>query len=210
MRTPSPARRLMAVGLCALLVACSATRPVRPTSEATRSLVLVIEEGPDGQVTSSWQPADSAARLPGMPQAVLIGPSGRVVTVASQPRDCDEENRECYRECMARPLPRGYGGLTSPRKSGGKSEYCRGVCQQSYNDCLELERLRPQEFTAMGGALDWLKRHQMTVLVGSIIVIAGVAFVVVSVGAGIIVLAPVVLTVSAQTPTSSSFVESIP
>jgi hypothetical protein len=65
---------------------------------------------------------------------------------------------------------------------------------------LELERLRPQEFTAVDGAIDWLKRHRTTVLAGSIIVIAGVAFVVISAGAGLIVLAPVVLVTSWDPP----------
>jgi hypothetical protein len=99
---------------------------------------------------------------------------------------------------MERPLPPGYGGFTSPRKRGGKSEFCRGECQQAYDDCVELERLRPQEFSAVDGAVDWLKRHRNGILVGSVIVIAGVTFVVVSAGVGLLVLAPVVLMTSAD------------
>jgi hypothetical protein len=63
---------------------------------------------------------------------------------------------------------------------------------------LSLERLRPQEFTVVDGAVDWLKRHRTSILVGSIIVIAGVTFVVVSAGAGVVVLAPVVLMTAAE------------
>jgi hypothetical protein len=61
---------------------------------------------------------------------------------------------------------------------------------------LDLQGFQPQEFTAIDTAVDWLKRHRTEVLVGSIIVIAGVVFVVVSMGAGLIVLAPVVLVAS--------------
>ncbi|RKG84773.1 hypothetical protein D7V88_21235 [Corallococcus terminator] len=37
---------------------------------------------------------------------------------------------------------------------------------------------------------DWVSRHRESLLVGSVVVIAGVVFVVVSAGAGLVVLAP--------------------
>jgi hypothetical protein len=58
---------------------------------------------------------------------------------------------------------------------------------------MELEKLRPQEFTAIDPAVEWLKRNRKTVLVGSVVVIAGVAFAVVSAGAGAVILAPALL-----------------
>lgn len=183
-------QKFLAAAMSTLLVACSATRHVPPAPNVPDNLarfVLIIQERPDGQLTHSWQSVDSLELQP-----------GRVVAAAARQRDCDQENQECYRKCMERPLPRGYEGFTSPRKRGGKSEFCRGECQQAYDDCLELERLRPQEFTAVDGAIHWLKRHRTSVLVGSVIVIAGVAFVVISAGAGLLVLAPVVLVASSQ------------
>lgn len=48
----------------------------------------------------------------------------------------------------------------------------------------------------MNEAVDWLKRNPRGVLVGSIVVIAGVAFVTVSAGAGLVVLAPAALLAS--------------
>jgi hypothetical protein len=83
--------------------------------------------------------------------------------------------------------------MTSNGKRGGKAAYCRDQCWQSYRDCTELEKLQPQEFTAVDTAIDWLKRNRKAVLVGSVVVIAGVAFVVVSAGAGLVILAPAVL-----------------
>ena len=182
-------QKFMAVAVSTVLVSCSAAHhqvPPAPTgSDSLSRFVLIIREHPDGQITHSWQPAES-----------FEFPGYRVVPAAARPRDCDQENQDCYRRCMSRPLPPGYEGFTSPRKRGGQSEFCRGECQQAYDDCLELERLRPQEFTATDSAVDWLKRHRTAVMVGSVIVVAGVAFVVISAGAGLIVLAPLVLMTS--------------
>ena len=99
---------------------------------------------------------------------------------------------------MNRPLPPGYEGVLSPRKRGGKSEFCRDECRQAYVDCLELEQLQPQEFSAPGEAIDWLNRHRAAVVVGGIIVIAGVDFVVISAGTGLLVLAPVLWMASVE------------
>ncbi len=102
---------------------------------------------------------------------------------------------------MSRPLPRGYGHITSGnRGNGGKERYCEDRCRQPYLDCKELQELRPQKFTAIDGAVDWLKRHRNSILVGSVVIIAGVVFVVVSAGAGLVVLAPAVLLTSSAIP----------
>ncbi|HEX5751248.1 MAG TPA: hypothetical protein VFZ09_33805 [Archangium sp.] len=45
----------------------------------------------------------------------------------------------------------------------------------------------------MDEAIDWLKRHRQELLVGTIVTAAGVTFIVVSAGAGVLVLAPLVL-----------------
>src|SRR5687768_5157616 len=109
-------------------------------------------------------------------------------------RDCDEENRQCFRECMSRPLPRGYGHMTSGgRGVGAKKDYCTKQCRQAYLDCSKLQELQPQEFTATDSAVDWLKRNHKSILVGSVVVIAGVTFVVLTSGAGLVILAPAVL-----------------
>ncbi|NVJ26912.1 hypothetical protein HUW62_37410 [Myxococcus sp. AM011] len=58
--------------------------------------------------------------------------------------------------------------------------------------------MRPQEFAAVDEAVDWLSQHRGEVLLGSTFIIAGVVFVVVSMGAGLLVLAPAVLFANAQ------------
>ncbi|QSQ28535.1 hypothetical protein JY651_45005 [Pyxidicoccus parkwayensis] len=70
--------------------------------------------------------------------------------------------------------------------------------------------MKPQEFTAIDSAVDWLKRNRKTVLVGSVVVVAGVAFVVLSAGAGLVVLAPAVLLAEPATPFESWMAEAAP
>lgn len=57
---------------------------------------------------------------------------------------------------------------------------------------LESKELDALEFNAMGDAIDWLKSHRQEILVGTVVTAAGATFIVVSAGAGILVLAPLV------------------
>jgi hypothetical protein len=49
------------------------------------------------------------------------------------------------------------------------------------------------EFLGTNEAIEWLKRHRTELLVGAVIVVAGVTFVVVSAGAGVLILAPLAI-----------------
>jgi hypothetical protein len=202
MVTPSPAGRVTAALLCVLLVSCGTSRHLAtPRTEELTRFVLVIRELPDGTVTHSWQHVEEADLAAYSASATPRSASPRIVLAMRHPRDCDEELLECMRECMRRPLPRGSGHITSGnRKKGGKEAYCTSRCQQPYLDCKELEELRPRKFMAVDGAVDWLKRNRQSILVGSVVLIAGVVFVVVSAGAGLVVLAPAVLLTSSATP----------
>ncbi|WP_245682399.1 hypothetical protein [Archangium gephyra] len=161
--------------------------------------MLVIQESPGGQLTHDWRHAEefdlSWYRFP---TSTRESTYGRIVRVAkTYQRDCDAENDQCIKMCMSRPLPRGFGHTTSGgRGKGGKEEWCNKQCRQPYRDCLELQERQAHEFSATDEAIDWLKRNHQTLLVGSIVVIAGVAFVTVSAGAGLIVLAPAALLAS--------------
>ncbi|PTL79906.1 hypothetical protein [Vitiosangium sp. GDMCC 1.1324] len=192
--------RLITSTLCLLLVSCSATRyTASPSAEELTRYVLVLEESPGGQVTEHWRPAEEFdLSWYQFPTSARESTYGRIVHVAkTYQRDCDAENDQCIKMCMRRPLPPGFGHIKSGgRKMGGKEQWCRGQCQQAYNDCRKLEGLQRQEFSAVNEAVDWLKRHHQGLLVGSIVVIAGVAFVTVSAGAGLVVLAPAVLLAS--------------
>jgi hypothetical protein len=64
---------------------------------------------------------------------------------------------------------------------------------------VDAEKARALRFPAVDGAIDWLKEHRTELLVGTVVVIAGVTFVVASAGAGLLVLTPLVLMASADT-----------
>jgi hypothetical protein len=161
-RHHQPSEKVAALLLSALLVSCSATRHISPSSpEELARLVLFIKELPDGTVIHSWQHAEELDLSQYRFLASAHRPARSIIMAAGWNRDCDEENRECIRECMSRPLPRGYGHMTSNGTRGAKVE--------------------------------WLKRNRKEILVGSVIVIAGVAFIAVSVGAGVVILAPALL-----------------
>lgn len=166
-----------------------------PAVEELDRYVLVIQETPSGHVTHSWRPVAEVdlSRFRLQPRAEK--PYGRIVlAAAASRRDCDEENRQCISECMSTPVPRGYGHMTAPgRGKGAKHEYCERRCMRPYIDCKNAQGERVLEFSAAGKAVDWLKRYRQEVLVGSMVVIAGVAFVSVASGGGALVLVPAFL-----------------
>lgn len=195
-------QRIGALSLSLMIVACGATRHAVPGDEQELDqFVLILRASHEGQFSYTWQRAEdfelSRYRHPSRTNAG----GARVVHSSGRPRDCHAEFLECIDECMSRPLPRGYGHMTSRgRKKGGKAAYCRDRCWQPYRDCQDLQDLKPQEFTAVDDAVDWVKRNREAVVLGSVIVIAGVVFVVVSAGAGLLVLVPAVLLASTEGP----------
>jgi hypothetical protein len=203
MKTPTALKKLMASSLAVLLASCSTVREATPVrgeraGELTR-LVLVLQASADGRVTHTWQLAEEFDLSPYRLQSNALPEEGRIVFVAAHPRDCHAEYLECINECMSRPLPRGYGHITSRGGRGGKEDYCNRRCMQPYRDCMDLQDLqKPQEFSAVDDAVDWLKRNHEAILVGSVVIIAGVVFVTVSAGAGVVVLAPAVLLATSE------------
>jgi hypothetical protein len=59
-------------------------------------------------------------------------------------------------------------------------------------DCLKSLKRPARRFSTMDNALDWLERHKKEILIGTIVVVAGAVFVVVSAGTGVLVLTPLV------------------
>ncbi|WP_224248479.1 hypothetical protein [Hyalangium gracile] len=62
----------------------------------------------------------------------------------------------------------------------------------------------------MDTAVDWVHRNRKSLLIGSVVVVAGVAFVVISAGAGVIVLAPAVFLASPEIEPESYMAEVSP
>jgi hypothetical protein len=206
-----PALKGPAFLLALLLTSCVTSRTVAPTNsrELTR-LVLFIEKQSDGTVTHAWKRAEAFDLSP-YRGARTTRPAFPVVLTTGGTRDCDEENRACIHECMSRPLPQGYGHITSGgRGRGGKEVYCNEKCMQPYRDCLKVQQLQPREFTSVDKAIDWLKQNRDSVLLGGVVIVAGVAFVTVSAGVGVLILVPAVLLATPSTAADPILAEASP
>lgn len=160
---------------------------VSPAVEELDRYVLVIRQSSSGLVTHSWRPVEEfdLSQFGLQPRAERT--YGRIVLAAARPRDCHEELNDCIDTCMARPLSEDYAHITT---SGAKRNYCKDGCWQPYLDCEELQGRRPQQFSTTEQVVDWLKRNRNEVLVGSLVVVAGVAFVVAFPAGALIALIP--------------------
>ncbi|MGE6763882.1 hypothetical protein ACQKGO_38085 [Corallococcus interemptor] len=168
--------------------------------------MLILREAADGSFTQEWRRAEDFKLA-----SYVKAPEGRrIVRTARSMRDCDAENRECIQECMSRPLSSDFSHITKRPGLGGKEEYCVRRCKQPYMDCIELEKLRPQELSSLDAVSEWARRNPRAILIGSVVVIAGVAFVVVSAGAGLVVLAPALLLTASSMSPAQRLVESAP
>ncbi|HYO54662.1 MAG TPA: hypothetical protein VEU50_17885 [Archangium sp.] len=166
-----------------------------PAIEELDRYVLVIQESPSGHVTHSWRPVEEIDLSQFRLQARAERTYGRIVLAAARQRDCHEEFNNCIDTCMDRPLSEDYAHITS---IGAKRTHCTKGCWQPYLDCEELQGRRPQEFSATNRAVDWLKRNRNEVLVGSIVVVAGVAFIVAFPPGAIIALIPAAALASSE------------
>lgn len=194
-------QRLIALSLIILLGSCSTPSHVGTAPSVPQDLshyALVIEETADGQVIHSWVPASTfdLSRYAYRPSA---GSAERRIVHASFSRDCEEERDQCEETCKASLKGRNW----SHANAGSKAEICRSRCRPAYLDCSRLrEQAEAVTFPVGDKAVDWLKRHREEILLGTVVVIAGVAFTVVIVGSAgtALVLVPAVLLVSSETP----------
>jgi hypothetical protein len=199
MKMTSSLRKFMAVGLGLLLVSCSATRYESPGPADAHELsrfVLVIHGEPNGQAAHSWEPV-SHFDLPHYSHlAAGSGVQGPIVH-AAWTRNCEDELDSCVETCMKSLR----GPNWSHANRGAKAAICRDRCRPAYQDCSQLrDQAGALKFPVIGAAVEWLKQHREELLIGTVVIIAGVAFVVVVVGSGgtALVLAPAILLVSAD------------
>ncbi|REG26642.1 hypothetical protein ATI61_111192 [Archangium gephyra] len=199
-KTTSP-WRLIAVGLGFFLASCSAPRASLPTPTSAQELsrsVLILEKTPGGQITHSWEPLSSfdLSKLPYRASSTTV--EGPIVR-AAWTRDCEEESDACMDMCRKSLRGRNW----SHANKGSKEEDCRRRCRPAYLGCCQLrEQAEALKFTAADNAVLWLKQHHEELLVGTVVIITGVAFIVTVVGSGgtTLVLVPALLLVSSETP----------
>ena len=153
------------VGL--MLMACTSTQSsVRGTPE--RSVVLTSD-------------IESAIEI--RQRSLLDSRKPEWVYVSGGGRDCDKEHIACFRKCWNTPPP-----YPISRGDKGHYKYCTTKCLGEYMDCIKETEPQPLMFPDMKGAKEWLERHKTEILVGTIVVVAGAAFVVATGGSGSVVL----------------------
>ena len=121
-------------------------------------------------------------------------------------RDCDIELKNCINMCTKSLRGRNW----SHASDGSKSRICHNKCLPAYNDCCKLrDQAEALKFSTAGNAVAWLRQHHEELLVGTAVVIAGVAFVATVVGSGgtALVLVPAVLMVSSDAPAGLQFAQ---
>jgi hypothetical protein len=183
--------RVVALLAVAWLAGCAATDTgVRPDQseppEDLTSFFLVIRDARDGHAEHAWV---KKAEFDGSEFANLAA-STSGSGACSRSRDCDQEHHECYQGCKKRKPPYPY-----KRNSPEHIDYCNETCLSSYMECLKATGQHPVKFMGMNDAIDWLKRHRKELLAGTVIVAAGVVLVVVSSGAGVVILAPLAVAI---------------
>jgi hypothetical protein len=192
MAIPKTCYRLLAPTLALLLTACGNTRhATSPRAEELTGFVLILQEETNGQISHFWQRATELDLTRYDPPFSAHERAGSVVLASRRPVDCDQEQIDCFRACMKRRFPTAQNHIR--RGDGSKRDFCSEDCLKKYMQCLKLQESQALQFTALDAAIEWLKRNREKLLVGTIVVIAGVAFVTLSAGAGAVVLAPVVL-----------------
>ena len=186
--------RIVLLGLMGVLAACGGRQGPRP-DEVTPSAHRVVSDSvwvwsvdPEGQAVQSWQPASLWRRELSAARARVPRRTSPVVLVSSRPRDCDQEQIDCHRDCMSRKPPYPHGA----RLSHGHVNYCDTKCLNAYMDCLKARQAAPLRLHE-GASATWFQNHQDALTVGGIVIVAGVACVVISVGVGVWVLAPLAL-----------------
>jgi hypothetical protein len=110
--------------------------------------------------------------------------------------DCDDEHIKCFDRCWNRAPP-----ISSIKKgSGPHHEYCTKTCREEYMDCVEeqeqLEREKKNKslhFSNIDTALDWLRSHKTEIAVGTVVIVAGVTFIIATGGSGALILAPLAI-----------------
>jgi len=137
------------------------------------------------------QTAPSVHRRPVERRVYVI--SEDIQGVGGSGHDCDAEQVDCFDSCW-KANPRPY-----PHVERGEwyYKYCNEKCRKAYLACLEqLAKEKSSSkltFLDIDSALSWLKEHKTEVAIGTVVVVAGIAFVVATGGSGALILAPLAL-----------------
>ncbi|HYO74366.1 MAG TPA: hypothetical protein VEU33_50655 [Archangium sp.] len=212
MPTRTLSRELVASSLALLLVACSVTQPIVAAQGPTGShdlarYALIIQETPDGRITHDWKPLKDFDLTKFQSTLSAMNSNRGMVRVSSTGLEayCEGRRVQCEQDCLAssRPIQVGqwkYDDVKTQPWRIARTWWCSRHCLKQAVLCNEGRGSWAEEyaaeFHAIEPALDWIKTHREQLLTGTVIVIAGVAFVAVgtaAAGAGALILMPLVL-----------------
>ena len=109
-------------------------------------------------------------------------------------RDCQAEHEECFRRCWRKshpPYPHKHDEWYYKR--------CTADCSKAFNECMDEQEeetgkgVQTLEFSRADQAIEWIRNNKTKVMLGTIVIIAGVTFVITTGGSGALILAPLAL-----------------
>jgi hypothetical protein len=109
---------------------------------------------------------------------------------------CQKELEKCMTLCWEKnqwPYPH------NKQQTGWYYKRCTTSCNQEFKKCEEeyeeaaREREKKIEFSRMSEAIDWIKEHKAEVALGTVVVVAGIAFILTTGGSGALILVPLAL-----------------
>ncbi len=196
MKAVSVPQRAVVMSLAFMLVSCGTTRhsaagPAGPQDLARYA--IVIEEQPNGQVAHAWIPLKEFD-LTKFQRTLSTTLSRRdIVRVSSSGLNayCEGRHDQCMRDCLksSRPFAIGHRKYKDEHPWRiARGRWCQTNCLEAMIECKkgrgEWAEESAAEFDAIDPAIDWIKRHRTELVVGAVVVIAGVAFAVAVAGSG--------------------------
>ena len=123
----------------------------------------------------------------------IRGVGNAVGTGGAGERDCQAEHEECFRQCWKKsrpPYPHKHDEWYYKR--------CTADCGKAFNDCVDAqedsdESVKGLEFSTAEQAIEWIRNNKAKVMLGTVIVIASVAFVLTTGGSGALILVPLAI-----------------
>ena len=197
------------MSLALMLVSCSAARSAAVGPTGPRDLaryVIVLEQQADGQVVHAWIPLKEFD-LAKLQHAMSTRNVRRnIVRVSSSDLNayCEGRRAQCEMDCLRSGRPfsidrRKYQDTRVQPWRIARGWWCPENCMDAFVECTkgrgEWAEEYAAEFDAIEPAIDWLKNHRTELVVGAVVVIAGVACAVVAAGSGgaALVLAPLLV-----------------
>ncbi|WP_245814295.1 hypothetical protein [Cystobacter ferrugineus] len=158
-------------------------------------------------MTHSWKPLRDFDLTMYPRQVNADGFHGRLEQVVFTDQECHHQYEVCVPTCLASTRifqvdKYVYDSSQYGQWRIGKKRYCPEACMKQLSMCLAQAEASPVRFEAMDIAVDWVRRHRTRILAGTVIIIAGVAFVAVvgASGGAALVFVPAVLVASSENP----------